>query len=40
MRLVIQDDKEQVGELVADYVIKRINDFGHVLATTHIFRFG
>lgn len=27
MRLVIQDNAQQVGELVAAYVIKRINDF-------------
>ena len=27
MRLVIQDSKDHVGELVAAYVVKRINDF-------------
>ena len=27
MRLVIQDDAKSVGELVAAYVVKRINDF-------------
>lgn len=27
MRLTIRDTKEQVGSYIADYIVKRINDF-------------